>query len=140
MRFVSLRAIGMPVTAVLLVLSGCGNDQDAASPPPGRFCALVIQLDDTALATGASSTPGAYDGPPDAASRLVDQMGATLDEMETTAPSELRDDVEAVVDGLRRVPDGSPDALQSQTFSQANQRVQGFRQRSCPSGGGEGEL
>ena len=70
---------------------------------------------------------------------MLAQMGGTADELEKTAPADVKEDVETVLDGLGKIGEGDAGA-RSAEFIQAGQRVEAFRQQRCSTGdGGSGD-
>ena len=121
--------------------SGCGADDDGTSSVAARrFCDLATQMDDLALAIGASSAPGVYDGAPEAIDRLVAQMGGGIEELQRTAPPQVDDDVKLVLGRLQAARGGDASAVEDPSFRKASQRISEYRQRTCVSIGGEGDL
>jgi hypothetical protein len=126
------RRIAPLVLAALGVLSACGSDDGSQVFRVGRYCDLALQFESVALASGASSEPGRYDGPPEAFSRLLAQMGATVEELQATAPKAVRSDLDIVLGALRDAGQGDTGSTATASFAEANQHVERFRQDSCP--------
>lgn len=139
MTFLSPRSVILAVT-MLSVLSTCGSDDDGAVVfQVGRYCDLFSQFQGAALATGASSAPGRYDGSPEAIGQLLTQTGPTVDELRATAPGEVRDDVDLVLKELRNAQEGGTSAAGSEPLAEANDRIQRYGEANCQSAGGSGD-
>lgn len=120
-----------------MTLAACGDSEDVAQI--SRHCDLSTQFDDQALGTGVASAPGRYDGPSDAVARLFEQMGATIEELQATAPGEVRDDVATVLTALDAAREGDGSATRTEAFAQAVEGMATFRQERCQTAGGEGD-
>lgn len=129
---------------ILLVLAACGGSgtRQVKVYEEGRYCDLAMQFESAAVATGAASAPGRYDGPPEATARLLDQVGPTAEEFRATAPDDLRDDVNTVLEELREARNGDTSGIRSPAFAAASDRMTRFRQTNCEAtgAGGEGDL
>lgn len=104
-----------------------------------RYCQLSIQFDSAASGTGASSTPGMFDGPATAMAELLKQTGPTLSEMRSDAPSAVRSDVDTVVSAVEKAAKGDRSGVVAPTFAAAQQRLDTYQRTTCSAGGGSGD-
>ena len=119
--------------AAALVVAGCTGDAKVVNTrTERRYCELAGQLQDTAAGFGVATAAGTFQGSPEAVQRLLAQMGGTVDEMTSSAPSEVRGDVRTLVRALEEARDGDPEALRSTEVSEATGKINAFRARACP--------
>lgn len=78
--------------------------------------------------------------------QVLTQFGAQADELEAVAPSKVRSDVKAVLDGLRRAGGGDAGATKASGFVDAQRRIAAYGQKltqdpkiGCQQGGGSGD-
>ena len=139
-RKVLLPIVLVAVVAGVLVLRSRGDgDLRATATQAARYCGLAVQLDNLAVGTGAASAPGRYGGPREAYGTLLEQAGPMLDELQSSAPKDIRGDVKTTVRSIRSAASGEAGAVESVKFSEAVRRTTDFRSRSCVDAGTSGE-
>jgi len=120
------------VVATGFLLLSRGGTSTGKAQTVARYCQLTQQFDRLVPAEGSAA------GPADASagnmSRLLQDMGATVGEMEAAAPAEIRSDVRATVDAVRQAAKGNLAAIRSASFQARRQRIAKVQQRQCPGG------
>ena len=137
---------GVVVVAVILVIVGLlvfgregtkvGVDQ-ALVAKGARYCQVAVDFD--RVVENALRGADLVNAPGSVLQGILAQVGGSIDEMTTTAPSEIRSEVAATVKALRDAANGDPAALRSAVFLEQRQRIDSFRQKSCSGGSGSGE-
>lgn len=134
---------GRTIVALCLVaasaLPACESDDGSRVFELGRYCDLASQFEGLAVASGASSEPGRFDGPPDAFSELSRHMGPTMEELQATAPEGLRSDLDVLLGTVRNGSGGDISGTQTASFVEANERIESFRQANCHASPDSGE-
>ena len=101
-------------TTTVLAVSGCGDDDGGGDGDLEAYCELSASQDD------------AVDLP----------SGEVLDEFVDTAPPEIRDDVETLVDAIRDIDSDNPEEflvlLEDEDVVQAGERIDAFEAENCP--------
>lgn len=109
----------------------------AAKLAEPRYCLLATQLTGQLLAAGVPAEgPVPESVGPDAIKPVLTRMGADLDELEDSAPSEVSDDVKTVVAAVRQAGDGEVSQIKTAGFLRAERAMVAFL--ATPSCGGAG--
>lgn len=136
------RAAVAVAALVLLAGAGCGDDKEPVQQQvvdQAQFCGNAIAFRDAA-ATAGVVVPAPTGVPVAAARTLVDAMGERLDAMADQAPSEVRGDVEEIVESLQEAGDGESARLAAPAFEDAWRAVEAYRGQVCEtSGSSEGD-
>lgn len=127
------------VAGVLVLRSGDDPGPREAATQAARYCDLAAQFDNLAVGTGAASAPGQYGGPREAFGTLIEQAGPMLDELQSSAPKDIRGDVKTTVGSIRDAASGDDGSVKSAEFSEAVRKTTDFRARSCFDAGTSGE-
>lgn len=116
------------------------DDGRGTAAGDARFCQLVGQLDQVSLSTGAASSTGTYDGPPEKIKAALDQMGSALQDLRSVAPKPVSRDQGVVVDALKQAAGGNSSRVKAPDFTQASQRIHAYAGSHCPrsTGGDDG--
>ncbi|HET9442861.1 MAG TPA: hypothetical protein VFO65_06025 [Acidimicrobiales bacterium] len=130
------------VAAVIAFLVAGGDDGDDDDGSPGtanpasslsRYCDLALQVDGLLAEAGTAEDPAAALG------QVMPQLGPTAAELESTAPGDVRADVNALLAALRQAAEGDASAAQAPAFQDHRQRILDYGQANCPAGAGQGE-
>lgn len=118
-------------------LAACGDDEDstAAAPDLDRYCELVAGLD-----AASSAVFGELEQDQDlsdadiaeAQQQVLDENEELIDEMQSVAPDEIRDDVELSIESTRTRAEQEDTEIPEQDVVDANLRLQEFRRQECP--------
>lgn len=135
--------IGGLVAAVLVVGGGAfaySRSQNGVSGPDPTFCATSVELAQRLTALGAPEV-GPIPDPvrPEAIKELLTTMGARLDGLGRSAPSEIRADVTRLLTDLRAAVAGDLTGARSPGFASARIRIASFQQSpdGCQPAGSE---
>ena len=126
------------MAVVVFDVFGSGSGRGTAAGD-ARFCQLVGQLDEVSLSTGAASSTGTYDGPPEKIKAALDQMGSSLQRLRSVAPEAVSRDQAVVVDALEEAAGGSSSRVREPDFTQASQRIHAYAGSRCPRVAGSDE-
>jgi len=132
------------LVAVFLVIGGgalaYSRSQDEMSAPDPAFCATSVELAQRLTDLGAPEVGPLPDSVrPEAINGVLTTMGARLDGLEGSAPSEIRADVKQLLADLGAAAAGDPTAARSPGFVSAETRIASFQQapNGCRPAGSE---
>lgn len=138
-KFVVPLLIVAVVVGFLVIRSRDQPDARTESLQGATYCQAARQFDELAGSTGASSTAGSFDGSAEILASFARQAGPILADLESTAPSEVRSDVEMLSSAVEDASGGDLAALTGASVGSARARLTAHQTASCTLGSSSGE-
>lgn len=121
---------------VVVLRTGVVDQPDDGAFPLAGYCEAAAALEAASLRTGAASSPGIFDGSPDAVVAVAGQAGPATAALRSLAPEPVRDDVASLADALAAAARGDHGAVREPAVAAAARRASQHHRSECGHAGG----
>jgi hypothetical protein len=115
--------------------ASAGDSSTASNPDLSRWCELVTELDAKSAAVfnelGKDGVPS-NDELAAAQLQVLTDNADLITELQTVAPTEIRDDFQVSLDSARQRAEAGDPSQPPKSVADANLRLQQFRMKNCP--------